>query len=468
MSSQPAMQAADAVKPFSELVSALKNSFSTGKTRPLDWRRAQLLALKRLVEDNQQEIQGALQADLGKSESEAWSTEIGYILADIKHTLKHLSGWMKPRKVSTPLVAQPATSFRLPEPLGTVLIIGAWNYPFQLVIAPFIAALAAGNCAVLKPSELSPHTSALIARLIHRYMDTSAVAVVEGGKEQTTDLLSLAWDHIFYTGGEQVGRIVMRSAAEHLTPVTLELGGKSPCIVDGNADIRATARRIVWGKWLNAGQTCIAPDYVLVTRQYADSLIEALRAELKAQYGEQPLSNSDYGSIVNPRHLQRLVGYLSDLDSVIGGEVDEAARKLAPTLVVDPPLDSALMQEEIFGPILPLITVDTLEQAVEFVNLRAKPLAMYLFTNNKAFEQKVLAQTSAGSVCINDTLMFMTNPSLPFGGVGCSGMGQYHGESGFATFSHFKSVMKRSFWLDVPIRYAPFSKLKLKLLKKLI
>ena len=446
----------------------LQATFETGKTRSLDWRLRQLDALRRLLNEQADTLQAALYEDLGKCKTESWLAEIGFLLSDIKHTKAHLKRWMKPRKVSTPLLAQPGKSYQIAEPLGCILVIGAWNYPLQLTLAPCIAALAAGNCVLLKPSELAPATSALIKKLIPNYLDNSAIAVIEGGKDETTDLLTLRWDHIFYTGGEQVGRIVMRAASDHLTPVTLELGGKSPCLVDRSADIDVTARRIVWGKWMNAGQTCIAPDYVIVEESVKDALLKALKRELKAQYGKQPLRNNDYGKIINQRHLQRLQGYLADQTLFRGGQVDEEQCKMAPTIVLDPDPDSPLMREEIFGPILPILTTCQLSDRLPFITSRPKPLALYLFTNDNRVEHKIINTVSAGSVCINDIMMFMTNPELPFGGVGQSGMGSYHGKAGFDRLSHIKSVMVKKFWLDVKARYAPFASWKLSLLKRFL
>lgn len=446
----------------------LQQSYVLGKTKTFAWRKAQLEALQRMLSENEAAFVEALNADLGKSEAEAFTTEIGFLLSDIQHTKKHLRQWMKARKVSTPLLAQPARSSLQPEPLGTVLIIGAWNYPVQLTLAPYVAALAAGNCALLKPSELAPASSALMASLIPRYLDGDAVAVVEGDKDVASELLSLPFDHIFYTGGEAVGKIVMAAAARNLTPVTLELGGKSPCVVDANTDITTTARRIVWGKWTNAGQTCIAPDYVLVERSCADALIDKLGKEIIRQFGNQPLQSKDYGRIVNERHLTRLKQYTEGHEIVIGGQLDEAQRKLAPTVILNPDIDTPVMQEEIFGPVLPVIEVSSVSEAIDFIKRRHKPLAAYLFSESPSMQQQFVEEVSAGSVCINDTMMFMANPQLPFGGVGNSGMGRYHGKFGFDTFSHLKSVMKRSFWFDVAIRYAPSSARKRFLLKKLL
>lgn len=468
MSNASKLDTAESDLSFFDMVAQLQISFRSGKTRSLEWRRSQLFALKRLLKENEAEISQALKQDLGKCETEVYVAEIGFLISDIEHTLKHLKQWMRPRKVSTPIVAWPGKSYQQPEPLGTVLIIGAWNYPLQLLLAPYIAALSAGNCAVLKPSELSPNTSAIVAKLIPQYMDTSCVKVIEGGKAESTALLACKWDHIFYTGGEAVGKIVMAAAAKHLTPVTLELGGKSPCIITQQTNLQVTARRLVWGKWMNAGQTCIAPDYVLVEKDGAQALIDAIKKELVAQYGDNPLASEDYGNIVNLRHLHRLKSYLDDVPVVYGGQVDESLPAMAPTLVLNPKPDSRLMQEEIFGPILPIIEVSSVDEAINEVNSREKPLALYAFSNDDKVLDRIIANTSSGSVCTNDTVLFMTNPELPFGGVGNSGMGVYHGQAGFDTFSHLKTVMKRAFILDVPFRYAPFSKVKLSILKKFL
>lgn len=449
-------------------VAQLRSAFDTGLTRPRAWREQQLQQLKKMTLENQDQLKAALKHDLGKDEVEAWTSEIGFVIGDIDHTIKKLSRWMKPRKVSTPLAAMPGKSFQLPEPLGTVLIIGAWNYPFQLVIAPLVAAIAAGNCAVIKPSELSSKTSQVLAQLIPNYLDPKAFAVVEGAVAETTELLKQRFDHIMYTGGETVGKIVMRAASEFLTPVTLELGGKSPCIVDSTADLDVAAARIAWSKWMNAGQTCVAPDYVLVERNVADKLVDALKAKIQQFYGADPAASKDYGRIVNERHFARLVSYLEGQRVIAGGQHDAGSRYIAPTLVMEPDLDSPVMQEEIFGPILPIVVLDDIKQAIPFVNQRHKPLALYVYTKSQGFEDAVLGQTSAGNVCVNDGFMFMVNHELPFGGVGNSGMGAYHGQHGFDTFSHLKTVMKRPFALDVDLRYPPFSKTKFAILKRLL
>lgn len=447
-------------------IDELKRTFASGRTKSYEWRVEQLNALTLLIEENSSDIIEALHADLVKCKTEAWLTEIGYSTASITDTVKRLKSWMKPTKISTPMIAQPGKSYTTNEPLGVALIIGAWNYPFQLVITPLIAAIAAGNCAVIKPSELSLTTSALLAKLVPKYLDNAAIKVVEGGKDETTELLAQPFDKYFYTGGEQVGRIVMTAAAKHLASVTLELGGKSPCVVDGDTNLDVAIRRIVWGKWMNAGQTCVAPDYVLIEEEYLADFSQRLIAEIKKQYGKEPSQSKDYGRIINQRHCSRLINYLDGQNVIHGGKHKLDDKFIEPTVVVQPSADSALMQEEIFGPILPIVTFKSKQKMLDFVTSRPKPLAAYVFTSNAKFEADFVEQISAGSVCVNDTSIFMANHDLPFGGVGTSGMGQYHGKAGFDIFSHSKSVMKRSYKFDAPIRYAPFSKLKLMLLKK--
>jgi aldehyde dehydrogenase (NAD+) len=449
-------------------IKSIKNTFASGKTKPLAWRIEQLRQIRKMVVDQQDRIFAAMQEDLGRCDMESWTAELGGVISEVDHSLKHLKKWVKARKVPTPIIAQPGKSYMLPEPLGTILIIGAWNYPLLLVLSPLISAVSAGNNALIKPSELSANVSTLLAELVAKYLDPDAFAVVEGAVDETTELLKHQFDHIIYTGGEVVGKIVMRAAAEFLTPVTLELGGKSPCIVDSSTDLEVTAARIVWSKWMNAGQTCVAPDYVLVEESFAAPLIDAIKGKLTEFYSANAANSKDYGRIVSERHIARIISYLDGQDVVYGGKHDVADKYIEPTIVLNPPHDSSLMQEEIFGPILPIVTVKNIGQSIPFVNGRAKPLALYLFSKNKDFEQQVLTSTSAGMVCINDGFMFAANPNLPFGGVGSSGTGAYHGKIGFDNFSHLKTVMKRSFWFDVPLRYPPFTDKKFKLLKKLV
>lgn len=450
------------------VVDKMRLNFNKGLSRPIDRRKAQLKQLEKMLTENEARFFEALSADLGKSEYESYTSEIGFTVGEVHYNLKNLNEWASSQKVPTPLVAQPASSYRVPQPRGVVLIIGAWNYPIQLTLGPLIAAISAGNSAIIKPSELSPSCSALLAELVPKYLDSDVFSVVEGGVDETTELLKQKFNHIFYTGGEAVGKIVMRAAAEHLTPVTLELGGKSPCIVDKDTSIDTTAARIAWSKWINVGQTCIAPDYVIVEREFADRLIEALVKKVKSYYGDDIKSNVDYGRIVSKRHIARLASYLENQNIVFGGEYDEDEKYFAPTIVKDPEATSELMQQEIFGPILPICIVDNIKDSIELVNNRPHPLALYLYTKDSSFEKEVVNSTTAGSMCINDGLMFMANPNLPFGGVGNSGMGSYHGKAGFDTFSHHKSVMKRGTLLDPSLRYPPYTSTKLSIMRKLL
>ncbi len=450
---------------FSDKVSSLRAYFDQGATRDLAWRDRQLAALAAMLEDHEERIAEALMVDLAKPEQEVYLGELALLFSEIKLARKHLKKWARKRRVSTPLAGQPGQSWVMPEPLGVVLIIGAWNYPIQLILGPLIPAIAAGNCAVLKPSEVAPKTASLVSSLVGAYLDPEAFAVVEGGVEETTALLSERFDHVFYTGGSAVGKIVMSAAAKHLTPVTLELGGKSPCIVDDSADLASAARRIIWGKCVNAGQTCIAPDYVLVTPKNKEALIAAMGKELDRMYGRDRLASTDYCKIINERHFDRLLQYLDDGETIIGGQHDRERLKIEPTVIGNVRMDSPLMTEEIFGPILPVIEVADLDAALAQVRAGDKPLAAYLFTTNKHNEQKFLSTISAGNMCINDVFMFMLVHDLPFGGVGNSGMGQYHGQAGFDRLSHLKSVMRRGRFPEIWIRFAPYNAFKIKLLK---
>ncbi|RUO60721.1 aldehyde dehydrogenase family protein [Pseudidiomarina marina] len=443
----------------------LRTTYNSGLTRSVAWRKEQLQKLQQMLDEHEKELLNALQEDLGKSSAEGWLTELGFLISDIKHTLHHLNQWVKPKRVRQPLLAWPGKSYLHPEPLGVVLIIGAWNYPLQLLLSPLVAALAAGNCVVVKPSELSPKTAELIERLLPDYLAPEAVHVVTGGADVASELLTHRFDHIMYTGGGRVGKIVMHAAAEHLTPVTLELGGKSPAVVLADANISVAARRIAWGKWINAGQTCIAPDYVLVDEAKHDEFIAALKQSCEAFFGDDPQHSADYGRIVNRQHFDRLKTYLNDGQIVFGGEFDGDDRYIQPTVLSDVDPASKVMQEEIFGPILPVLKVKNLAEAINFIQERDKPLALYGFSNSARQLQQLTEQTHAGNQCNNDTLMFMLNPELPFGGVGPSGMGRYHGKFGFDTFSHMKSVMTRPFAIDPNFRYPPYTSFKQKILR---
>ena len=449
-----------------ERLGRLRRTYESGRTRPPGWRRDQLSALKRMLLEGEQALLDALHTDLGRAPTESWAAELGLVGSELDHTLKHLDRWIEPEKVSTPLINKPADARIRREPLGVVLIIGPWNYPFQLTVGPLVAALAAGNCALVKPSELAPATSSVVAELLPRYVEEDAVCVVEGGVEVSTELLKQRFDHIFYTGGAAVGRIVMRSAAEHLTPVTLELGGKSPCFVDAGVDLSTTARRIVWGKFLNAGQTCVAPDYLLVQEKLTQPLLGQLRKALRAFYGSDPKSSPDYARIINGRHFDRLQGLMAGGRVAIGGESCPEERYIAPTVLTEVDLESPVMSEEIFGPLLPMVPVADVREAIGFINERPKPLALYLFSKDARAQQRVVEETSSGGVCVNDTIMHLACPELPFGGVGPSGMGAYHGRAGFETFSHRKSVLTKGMMLDPSVRYPPYDPSKLKWIKR--
>lgn len=441
--------------------------YETGTTRPYAFRAEQLGRLRRAIEAHEAEILAALAADMGKPDFEAFSGEVALLYWEIDHTRKHLKRWMRPEGVATPMAIMPSRSFIMPEPLGQVLIIGPWNYPLMLILAPLVGAMAAGNTAVLKPSELAPHTSALLARLIASTFPREYIAVVEGGVDTSQALLARRWDHIFFTGGSAVGKIVARAAAEHLTPVTLELGGKSPCIVDREVDLTIAARRIAWGKFYNAGQTCVAPDYLLVHREVKEPFLAAMTEQIRAFYGDDPKASPDYARIISDRHFDRLAAMLGEGRTVTGGQVDRASRYIAPTIIDGVELSHRSMQEEIFGPILPVFAFDRLDEAIATVKRMENPLALYVFTTNRATEERVLTELPFGGGCINNTIVHLSNPDLPFGGRGNSGYGAYHGKAGFDTFTHRKSIVKTPFWVDIPLRYSPYRG-KLSLLKRLM
>ncbi len=450
------------------LVKGLREVFSSGRTRPLSWRRAQLHGLKRFLEEQEPAILEALDADLGKPAYEAVTGEIAVILGELREAQRQLERWTRPEPVSLPLVHQPGSARIERVPLGVVLIIGPWNYPLQLLLGPLVSALAAGNVAVLKPSEHAPATAELLAEQLPGYLDPEAVVVFPGAVRVAQALLTQRFDHIFFTGGGAVGRVILEAAAPHLTPVTLELGGKSPAIVDASADVEVAARRIAWGRFYNAGQTCVAPDYVLVERAVADRFRVALERSLDRFYGPRADESPDYARIVSQRHLARLRGLLEGTTVIRGGESDEATRFMAPTLVWDPPLDSPLMQEEIFGPILPVVPVADLDEALRVIAARPDPLALYLFSRDRGVQERVRGATRSGGLVFNDVIVHLTVPGLPFGGVGASGMGSSHGRAGFETFSQRRSVMSHATWLDPAVRYPPYSEGKLRVSRRLL
>ncbi|NEY35390.1 aldehyde dehydrogenase family protein [Streptomyces sp. PRKS01-65] len=427
-----------------DVVARLRAAYRTGRTRPAEWRTAQLRRLREMLTDNGPELTAALHADLGKSAEEAHRTEIGFTVREIDHTLGHLAEWLRPEPAPVPEhLGADARAWTQYDPLGVVLVIAPWNYPAQLLLAPMVGALAAGNAVVAKPSELAPATSAALARLLPAYLDTDAVAVVEGGIPETTALLAERFDHIFYTGNGTVGRIVMRAAAEHLTPVTLELGGKSPAFVDRGTDLGVVADRLVRGKFLNAGQTCVAPDYVLTDPETAAALEPALARAVEAVYGPDPAASPVYSRIVNERHFDRLVGLLDSGRVVVGGGSDRAAKYIAPTVLADVDPEAPVMREEIFGPVLPIVTVAGPDEAIAFVNDRDKPLALYVFSESGEMRDRFAAETSSGALGHGLPLAHLTVSDLPFGGVGESGMGSYHGRYSIETFSHRKAVLDK-------------------------
>lgn len=450
-------------------VLALRSSFETGRTRSYEWRARQLSGLLSLLSENERRIIETVREDVGKTEVDAWTAEVVEVRSALEYLKKNLRRFMKPEKVATPMPLQPGASRLLREPLGVVLIISPWNYPISLTIGPLAGALAAGNCVAVKPSEVSARASALLAELLPKYVDAQALRVVEGGVPDTTELLAQRFDHILYTGSTAVGRIVMAAAAKHLTPVTLELGGKSPCIVDRHTDLQTAARRIAWGKFYTTGQTCIAPDYVLCHAAVHDAFVAQLAATIREFWGEDPKRHPDYGRVVNVRHHRRLMGLLPGSGEIaVGGVADEQDRYIAPTVLIDVPPDSKVMGEEIFGPILPILKVDGIDQAIRFINDRPKPLALYLFSSDASTYEAVVQRTSSGGVAHNHTLLQYTVPGLPFGGVGESGMGAYHGRDSFDTFSHRKAVLKKPIGLDAPIQYPPYTEAKKTWLRRLL
>ena len=452
----------------STIVQQSRQAFDSGITRPLAWRKAQLETMITMLEKHQDELSAALKVDLGRGVEEAWLYDIGFTITEVKLMLKNLKKWTAPRKVPTPMVTKPASSMRVPQPLGVVCVIAPWNYPVQLLLIPAAGAIAAGNAVVMKPSEVSSETSRVLAKIVPLYFTDKAVAIVEGGVQETTELLKQKFDHIFYTGNGAVGRVVMRAAAENLTPVTLELGGKSPTIVDASANIAVAARRIAWAKYVNAGQTCVAPDYVLAHKSIANELVEAIRTSITEFYGEDPHASKDYSRVISPKHFSRLTSLITSGKVAIGGQSEQAERYIAPTVLVDVDQNSAVMQEEIFGPILPVLEVGSIDEAIGFVNSRPHPLALYVFAQDNSVNEKVVAETTSGGVTVNGTIMHMTGPYLPFGGIGESGMGAYHGQSGVDVFQHLKPVLKRSTMLDAPLAYPPYTKRKFSILKKFI
>lgn len=451
-----------------ELVKAQRAFFDSGKTLEVSCRIRGLELLERAILKYEEKLYGALKADLGKSASESYMCEVGLTLSELRYMKKHIRSFAGNRRVRSPLAQFHARSFTVQEPYGVALIMSPWNYPVLLTLEPLIGALAAGNCCVVKPSAYSPATSGVMAELIREAFPEEYVAVVEGGRKENQNLLEQKFDYIFFTGGVTVGKMVMEKAAAHLTPVTLELGGKSPCIIDHTANLKLAARRLVFGKYLNCGQTCVAPDYVLAEKSIKEELLEYIRQEIVKQYGENPLLNPSYGKMVNKKHFDRVLGLIDEKKLVHGGEKDEASLRIAPTVMDGVSPEDPVMQEEIFGPLMPVLTVKNMDEAYRFVKERPKPLALYIFTSDRRTEERFLKEVSFGGGCVNDTVIHLATSNMGFGGVGNSGMGSYHGKKSFETFSHEKSIVKKYTWIDMPMRYQPYTALKDKLVRMFV
>lgn len=447
------------------IVASQRAYFKSGATLDVEGRLRALRILRAAIVTYEDVIASALQRDLGKSSTESIMCEIGMVKSALNHMLRHANHYAKAKRVRTPLAQFPATSLHKPSPFGVVLVMSPWNYPFLLTMEPLIEAIAAGNTVVVKPSAYSPHTSSVLEKLLTQYFDPRLIAVVTGGREENQQLLDEQFDHIFFTGSQRVGKEVMRKAAAHLTPVTLELGGKSPCIVERTADIPLAARRIVFGKYLNCGQTCIAPDYIYCDAAIADELMHALAQEIRIQFGEAPLANDDYGRIVSVKHFDRLTGLIDPAKIAYGGRTSPDTLQIEPTLLRDVEWGDAVMQEEIFGPILPVLTYENFGDAIDQLNDMPHPLALYIFTEDKIIARQVMSRLQFGGGCVNDTIIHLASNNLPFGGVGASGMGSYHGEVGFRTFSHEKSIVNKSTRFDLPLRYQPYGKWKERIIR---
>ncbi|MFV1884758.1 MAG: aldehyde dehydrogenase [Balneola sp.] len=441
---------------YAELLKQQKENFLSGTTKPLSFRKEQLKKLKTLLKENEAALMDAVHMDFKKSPFETFGTEIGLVIGEINYALKNLDDWVSPEKVPTTIVNFPSENFILKEPYGSVLIIAPWNYPVQLSLLPLVGALAAGNTAIIKPSELTPYTSVTISDLIALYFPSDIVTVCEGGVETSEALLNLDFDYIFFTGSTQVGKIIMQSAAARLIPVTLELGGKTPCIVDETADLEVSAKRIAWGKFVNAGQTCVAPDYLLVHPSIKTAFLEELKKAVTSLYGDDPEQSEDYPRIINENHFDRISSFLNNGKLVFGGQTNVATNYVAPTILDEITWNDPIMKDEIFGPILPVLTYNDLRDAVSQIRKAPRPLALYLFTTNEEAEKYILENVSFGGGAINDTIAHLGNHHLSFGGVGTSGFGSYHGKASFDSFSHQKSIMKKNFLVDIPIRYAPY------------
>lgn len=448
-----------------EIVQKQRAYFETGATLPIDVRIAALKKLKQVILSNEKAIHEALYSDLGKSAMEGYMCEVGLVLEEIRYFLKHIRSFTKEQRVKTPLAQWCSHSYKKPVPYGVVLIMSPWNYPFLLSVQPLVEALAAGNTVILKPSAYAPATSSLLKRLLENNFTQEYVAVVTGGRAENACLLEQKFDYIFFTGSKAVGQLVLQKAANYLTPVTLELGGKSPCIVDSSADLKVAARRIVFGKYINCGQTCVAPDYILCEESVKDTFLEMLKAEVKKQFGTDYVKNKSYGKIITQKHFERIFGLIDQNKVVLGGRCDAETQKIEPTVMDGVTWDDAVMKEEIFGPVLPILTFHSVNDVIQTVNQHEKPLACYIFSEDRSFIEKITAQCPFGGGCINDVVIHLATPYMGFGGVGESGMGAYHGKTGFDTFTHEKSIVDKKTWVDLNMRYQPYTKLHYRLVR---
>lgn len=452
---------------FEAMVSRQRAFWNTGATRSVEWRLIQLKKLEQALEEREETLCAALKADLGKAAYESWLSEIGMTLGELRFARKHLKKWAAVKRRPSAMPLFPASSRVVPQPYGTVLIMSPWNYPVQLTLVPLVSALAAGNCAVVKPSAYAPNVARVVAELLGDIFPPEYVSVVQGGRAENAALLEQDFDYIFFTGSPAVGKTVMAAAAQHLTPVTLELGGKSPVLIAPDANIPLAARRIAWGKFLNAGQTCVAPDHVYIPQNLRDAFVKELAGQIHQLYGADPLTGPDLPKIINEKHFNRVAGLMGSGKTAVGGRTDPETRRIEPTVLVDVAESDAVMQEEIFGPVLPVLTYDSLDDLIARQQKKARPLALYIFTGDRALEKRIVSALPSGGVCVNDTVIHLANPHVPFGGVGNSGMGACHGKTGFDTFTHYRTVVRRG-GLDLPMRYAPYAGKNLNTVKKLM
>lgn len=452
---------------FEAMVSRQRAFWNTGATRSVEWRLIQLKKLEQALEEREETLCAALKADLGKAAYESWLSEIGMTLGELRFARKHLKKWAAVKRRPSAMPLFPASSRVVPQPYGTVLIMSPWNYPVQLTLVPLVSALAAGNCAVVKPSAYAPNVARVVAELLGDIFPPEYVSVVQGGRAENAALLEQDFDYIFFTGSPAVGKTVMAAAAQHLTPVTLELGGKSPVIIAPDANIPLAARRVAWGKFLNAGQTCVAPDHVYIPQNLRDAFVKELAGQIHQLYGADPLTGPDLPKIINEKHFNRVAGLMGSGKTAVGGRTDPEARRIEPTVLVDVAESDAVMQEEIFGPVLPVLTYDSLDDLIARQQKKARPLALYIFTGDRALEKRIVSALPSGGVCVNDTVIHLANPHVPFGGVGNSGMGACHGKTGFDTFTHYRTAVRRG-GLDLPMRYAPYAGKNLNTVKKLM